>query len=174
MLTAQRLDRRVRPQVRFLLESLESRLVFSAGVGGATAGAVVHHLVADHAHIHQQAHRGERPGHGAPATLPLNVSPALRSLYRDYEKSGGVSGLATNSSGGRPLSVSGTGVIVFIKAAFPPALRSYVPRLQARGLDLIRIVPAYGLAEGKLPIAALPAVSQLAAKVWPAPRSPMR
>jgi hypothetical protein len=57
---------------------------------------------------------------------------------------------------------------VLIKAAFPPALDAFLPRLRADGLHVIRTVPADGLVEGWLPIAALPAVTQLAASVRPA------
>jgi hypothetical protein len=63
---------------------------------------------------------------------------------------------------------------VIIKVAFPPALEAYLPRLQADGLQVIRTLPAFGLAEATLPIAALPAAAQLAAEVWPAPPSSLR
>ena len=57
-----------------------------------------------------------------------------------------------------------------IKVAFPPALGAYLGDLRRDGLQIIRTVPAYGMAEGTLPVAKLPAVAQLAAHVWPAPR----
>ena len=167
MFTTQRRDRRVRRQIRFLLESLDNRLVLSAGAGGAAAEAVVHHPVADHAHAHH-TRRQEVLGHGLPATLPLNVSPELRLLFREYKEQGG-SRSAPSQPGGRPLQVSGTRVAVLLKVAFPPALDAYLPNLRADGLQVIRTVPAYGVVEGRLPIAALPAAAQLAAKVWPAP-----
>jgi hypothetical protein len=165
MFITQRRDRRVRRQTRFLLESLDNRLVLSAGAGGAAAEAVVHHPVAAHTH---HTRRQEVLGHGLPATLPLNVSPELRLLYREYKEQGG-SPSAPRQPGGRPLEVSGTRVAVLIKVAFPPALDAYLPNLRADGLQVIRTVPADGLVEGRLPIAALPAAAQLAAKVWPAP-----
>jgi hypothetical protein len=49
-------------------------------------------------------------------------------------------------------------------------LGAYLRALRADGLQIIRTVPAYGLADGMLPIAALPAAAQVAASVKPAPR----
>ena len=172
MLTTHPRDRRVRRQARFLLESLDDRLVLSGGAGGAAAEAVVQHPGADHAHAHH-TRRQEVLGHGLPATLPLNVSPELRLLFREYKEQGG-SRSAPSQPGGRPLQVSGTRVGVLIKVAFPPALDAYLPRLQADGLQVIRTLPAFGPAEGTLPIAALPAAAELAAEVWPAPPSSLR
>ena len=177
MLTTHRHDRRVRRQTRFLLESLDDRLVLSVGAWSAAAEAVVQHPGANHAQLHQYDHhtrRGKVPGHGSPATLPPNVSPALRSLFREYKEQGGSSRFAPSATTGRPLLINGTKVAVIIKVAFPPALDAYLPRLRADGLQVIRTVPAFGLAEGTLPIAALPAAAQLAAKVWQAPPSSLR
>jgi hypothetical protein len=96
MLTTHPHDRRVRRQARFLLESLDDRLVLSGGAGGAAAEAVVHHPGANYAQLHQYDHhtrRGKVPGHGSPVTLLLSVSPALRSLFREYKEQGGGSRL---------------------------------------------------------------------------------
>jgi hypothetical protein len=164
MFTTQRHDRRVRRQTRFLVESLDDRLVLSGGALSAAADAVVHHAVVEDAQLHQHD-QNNRPrevlGRGLPARLPLNVSRPLRLLFREDEEQGG----------GRSLQINGARVAVIIKVAFPPALDSYLPRLRAQGLDLIRTVPAEGLAEGTLPIASLPATAQLAAKVMPAAES---
>ena len=166
MLSTQRRDRRIRRQARFRLESLDDRLVLSAGAGGAAAEAVVHHPVADDAH---HTRRPDVLGHGAPAVLRADVSPALRSLYREYKDRGRGSRFTPGQSRGRPLQISGTRVAVLIKVAFPPALDAFVTRLRTDGLHLIRTLPDYGMAEGTLPIHALPAAAQLAAHVWPAP-----
>jgi hypothetical protein len=166
MFTTKRPDhRRVRRRTRLLLEPLDDRLVLSGGALSAAAGAVVHHAVAAQLNQHDQHdHPREVLGQGLPATLPPNVSQALRLLYRKDMEQGG----------GRALQINGPRVAVIIKVAFPPALNSYLPRLRARGLHLIRTVPADGLAEGTLSVAALPAIAQLAAKVTPdAESSPM-
>jgi hypothetical protein len=174
MVTTRQHDRRVRRQARFLLESLDDRLVLSAG-GSATAEAVVHHPVANYDHYvqpHVNGHYTRRRkvlGHGSPATLPANVSAALRSLYREYKDQGGGSGSALGLPGGKPLQINGARVAVLIKVAFPPALDAYLPHLRADGLKVIRTSPDYGLAEGMLPVVALPAVAHQAAHVWPAP-----
>ena len=68
------------------------------------------------------------------------------------------------------LPIRGSRVAVQIKVAFPPALGAYLGALRRDGLQIIRTVPAYGMVEGMLPVARLPAVAQLAAHVWPAPR----
>jgi hypothetical protein len=178
MLTTQRHDRRVRRQARFHLESLDDRLVLSAGAGGAAADAVVHFPAPNHADLQHHAHdtrRREVRGHGPHAVPPLNVSPGLRLLYQEYENQGGVNGFTPGPPGGRPLEiVGGRRVAVLIKVAFPPALGAYLRDLRADGLRVIRTLPVYGLAVGTLPIAALPAAAKDAAHIWPAPPRMMR
>jgi hypothetical protein len=158
MLTTQRHDR----QARFLLESLDDRLVLSAG-----AAAVVHHPAANEAH---HTRRPEVLGHEARAMLPANVSAALQSLYREYEDQGGGRHLAPARSGATPLQVSGNRVAVLIKVDFPPAFDAVLRHLRADGLRVIRTTAAYGLVKGTLPIAALPAAEQDSAHIWLAPR----
>jgi hypothetical protein len=171
MLSAQRHDRRARRRAQFLLESLDDRLVLSAGLGGAAAGAVVHHPAANLAH---HTHRPEILGHEVRAELPDNVSAALRSLYREFEDQGGGSRFAPAQSGARPLQVSGTRVAVLIKVAFPSALDPFLRHLRADKLKVINTTPAYGLIDGMLPITKLPAAAQDAASVTPAPRPILR
>jgi hypothetical protein len=89
-------------------------------------------------------------------------------LYREYEGPGGHSRVITSPPVGG-LLISGSRVAVIIKVAFPSALSGYMRDLRADGLQIIRTVPDYGMAEGMLPIAKLPAVAQVAAHVWPAP-----
>ncbi len=137
----------------------------------------MHHPAADHSLLQQNDHQTRRRGvigYGSPATLPLNVAAGLRLLFREYKEQSGGSRFAPSPTTGRPLQIIDTRVAVLIKVAFPPALDSYVPRLRALGLDVIRTIPDYGLVEGTLRIAKLPAAAQLAAKVWPAPPSSLR
>jgi hypothetical protein len=168
MLTNQRHDRRVRRQAEYLLESLDDRLVLSAGARSAAADVVLHDQAANHTHLYRNSRSGEVPGHGSPPVTPANLSIALRSLYREYEDQGGGSHFTPSLPGGRPLLIRGSRVGVLIKVAFPPALGADVRALRADGLQIIRTVPAYGLAEGMLPLAKLPAVAKVAAHVSPA------
>jgi hypothetical protein len=158
MLTTQRHDRRVRRLAGLRLECLDDRLLLSGGARGATAEAVVHYQPASDAHRYHHIRPREVLRDGSPAALPANFSAALRLLYSEYEDQGGDSLLA----------IRGARVAVRIKVAFPPALGAYLRDLRADGLQIIRTVPAYGMAEGTLPVAKLPAVAQLAAHVWPA------
>ena len=168
MLTTQRHDRRVRRQAGLLLESLDDRLLLSWGARGATAEALVHYQPANHAHRYHHISPREVLGDRSPAALPANVSAALRSLYREYEDQVRDSRSTPSLPGDGLLSIRGSRVAVRIKVAFPPALGAYLRDLRADGLQIIRTVPAYGMAEGMLPVAKLPAVAQLAAHVWPA------
>jgi hypothetical protein len=175
MLSTERRDRRARRQARLHLESLEDRLALSAGAGGATAGAVVHHPGAHHAHhahLHRHAHhtrRGEAPGPGSAATPPANVSAALQSLYQEYEGQGGGNHFTPGLPSDRQLQISGTGVAVQLKMAAPGDFNAFLAELQADGLQVSSASPTYGLVEGLLPIAELPAVARVAASVTPAP-----
>jgi hypothetical protein len=167
MLTTQRHDRRVRRQAGLPLESLDHRLLLSWGAGGATAEALVHYQPAHDAHRDHHIGPREVLGDRSPAALPANVSAALQSLYREYEDQ--VRDIrSTPSLHDELLSVRSFRVAVRIKVAFPPALGAYLRDLRADGLQNIRTVPADGLAEGRLPVAKLPAAAQLAAHVWPA------
>jgi hypothetical protein len=168
MLNTQRNGRRVRRQAGFLLESLDDRLLLSWGVRGATAEALAHSQPASHAHRDHHISPREARGLESPAALPANISPALRSLYREYKDRVGDSGSTHSLPGNGFLAIRGFRVAVLIKVAFPPALGAYVRDLRADGLQIIRTIPAYGLAEGTLPVAKLPAIAKLAAHVWPA------
>jgi hypothetical protein len=164
MLTTHRHDRRGRRQAGLLLESLDDRLLLSGGARGATAEAVVHYQPASHARLYHQISPHEVLRDGSPAALPATFSAALRLLYREYE----------DQRGDSLLPIRGSRVAVLIKVAFPPALGAYLGDLRRDGLQIIRTVPAYGMAEGLLPVARLPAIAQLAAHVWPAPPPIMR
>jgi hypothetical protein len=87
-------------------------------------------------------------------------------LYREYEGPGGPT-LVRTSPPVKGLSISGSRVAVAIKVAYPPAMGGfYLSDLRADGLRVFRTVRAYGLAEGTLPIAKLPAITPLVAHVW--------
>jgi len=167
MLNTQRHDRRVRRQAGILLESLDDRLLLSGGAEGATAAAVVHYQPARDAHRDHRISPREVLRDGSPAALSGYFAPALRLLYREYESPGGHSPVIT-SPPVDGLLISGSRVAVAIKVAFPPALGGYyISDLRADGLRVFRTVPAYGVAEGMLPIANLPAITPLVAHVSP-------
>jgi hypothetical protein len=87
-------------------------------------------------------------------------------LYREYEGPGGPNLVKTNPPV-NGLLISGSSVAVAIKVAFPPAMGGYyTSALRADGLRVFRTVRAYGLAEGTIPIAKLPAITPLVAHVW--------
>ncbi len=168
MFTTQRRLRRARRQAGPLLESLDDRRLLSGGAPGAMFEALVHHQPANQPRGNDHIGLREVLSDRSPAPLPGNVSAALRSLYREYEDevvdSRSTPGLAAV---GLP-PISSLRVAVRIKVAFPPALGAYLLELRADGLQVVRTMPAYGMAEGTVPIAKLPAVAQLAAHVWPA------
>ena len=168
MFTTQRHDRRVRRQAGLQLESLDDRLLLSGGARGATIEALVHHEPANQAHGYDHIGMREVLRDQSPAPLPGNVSAALRSLYREYEDQVRDSRSTQGLSGEELPAIGIVRVAVRIKVAFPPALGAYVLDLRADGLQVIRTLPAYGMAEGTVPIDELPAVAQLAAHVWPA------
>jgi hypothetical protein len=184
MLTTRRRDRRTRRQARFHLESLDDRVVLSAGARGAAAEAAVHHEMAGHArhaarHAHHKVHHARHANHGAAgqgpvvhgssATLPANVSAALQSLYQEYENQGGGSSFKPSLPSDRLLQISGTSVGVQLKMASSGDFNTFVSDLQADGLQITSSSATYGLVVGMLPIAELPAASQVAASVTPAP-----
>jgi hypothetical protein len=168
MLTTQRHGRRIRRQTGLLVEPLDDRLLLSWGGRGATAEALVHYQPASHAHRYHHISPHEVLADRAPAAQPANLSAALQSLYREYEDQVRNSRSTPRLPGNGLLSTRGFRVAVRIKAAFPPALGASLRVLRADGLQISRTMPAYGLAEGTLPVAELPAVAQLAAHVWPA------
>jgi hypothetical protein len=167
MLTTQRHDLRVRRRAGLLLECLDDRLLLSWGARGATAEALVQHQPANQTHPDHHISPREALAERSPVALPANVSEPLRSLYRAYEDQVRESQSTPGLSGDGFLSIRDFRVAVRIKVAFPPALGAYLHDLRADGLQIVRTVPAYGLAEGMLPVAKLPAVAQLAAHVWP-------
>ena len=128
------------------MESLDDRVLLSGGAQAATAQVL-----------------GDRP----PSPLPINLSLPLRSVYREHADQVRDSGSTPGQPGDALVSIRGVRVAVRIKVAFPPALDAYVRDLRADGMKVIRIVPNFGLAEGTVPVAKLPAVAQIAAHVWP-------
>ncbi len=151
----------------FTLQSLDDRLLLSWGAAAATAEALVHARPANHVHGDHVISPRDALRDGSPAALPGNVTGELRSLYREYKAEVGDSRSTPSLSGDGLVSNRGFRVAVRIKVAFPPALGAYLRDLRADGMQIIRTVPADGVAEGMLPVAKLPVVAQLAAHVWP-------
>ena len=166
MLNTQRHDLRVRRQAGLHLESLDDRILLASGALGPTAEALVHHQPID-AHTDHPVTSHVVLTDRSPAALPINVSASLRSLYRDYKEQVRVSPSTISLPSNGVVSISGLKVAVRIKVGFPPALGSYLDDLRSDGLQLIRTVPADGVAEGLLPISKLGAVARIAAHVWP-------
>ena len=167
MLTTQRHDRRVRRQAGLLLESLDDRLLLSGGAPGATAEAVcmINRPATrnrDHHISPREVLRGRiarcavgQLSRSTPVALPRVRGPRRR---QPVITSPPVKGLSISRLQSRRANQGGV----------PPRLgRAYLSDLRADGLQVIRTVPAYGLAEGTLPIAKLPAITPLAAHVWP-------
>ena len=148
MLTTQRHDRRVRRQAGLLLESLDDRLLLSWGARARwpRLWCIINRPSTRTAttHISPREVLGDR----SPAALPANVSAALRSLYREYEDQVRDSRSTPSQPGDALLSIRDFRVAVRIKVAFPPALDAYLRDLRADGLQIVRTVPADGLAEG--------------------------
>jgi hypothetical protein len=244
MLTTLRRDRRTRRRADFNLESLDDRLVLSAGGGGAVAEAVGaghaiivhgqdhtqarHHKPAHHHHTHARpAHRGFQPmapgsvtpvmiggsmstsakassatgtramantppvfptthantgssgantgsggtitASGSPDPLPANVAAALQTLYQEYQSSnydGGDSDDFTAPSD-KTLIISGSNVEVSLKIGSGTDFNAALSQLQSDGMQVGSSSSAYGLIQGMLPIAQLPAAAQIAASVTP-------
>lgn len=167
MMVTKRRDRRIRRQTGRSLESLDDRCLLSAAALGATAEALVHDQPADHSHLNNHVNQREVIGDRLPASLPTNVSAPLRSLYRQYADEVRDSRSAAGQPGDALVSVRSFKVAVRIKVAFPPALNAYVRVLRADGMQVVRTVPNFGVVEGTLPVAELPAVAQISAHVWP-------
>jgi hypothetical protein len=180
MSTTQRRDRRICRHARFHLESLDGRLVLSAGAGGAAAEAAVHPQVAHHTrhaahHAHHAAHHarhsnlgaggGVSPAQGPSGPLPANVAAALQSLYQEYESQGGGDHFTPGLPSDRLLQISGTSVAVSLKLGAGSDFNTALAQLQSDGLRVSASSPIYGLIEGLLPIAELPAAAQVAASV---------
>jgi hypothetical protein len=166
MLNAQRHDRRIRRQEGLFLESLDNRLLLSVSAPDPTAAAVAHYQTVNDANRDHRISPREVPRDGSPAGLSLYFARALRLLYREYEGAGGHT-LVDTSPPVKGLLISGSRVAVAVKVAYPPAMGGfYLSDLQADGLRVFRAVRAYGVAEGTLPIANLPAIAPLVAHVW--------
>jgi hypothetical protein len=166
MLNAQRHDRRARRQAGLFLESLDDRLLLSGGTTGTMATPVVHPPPANDANRDHGISPREVARADPPAGLSLYFARPLRLLYREYEGPGGPT-LVETKPPVPGLLISGSRVAVAIKVAYPPALGGfYLSDLEADGFRVSHLMKAYGVAEGTLPIANLPAVTPLVAHVW--------
>jgi hypothetical protein len=113
----------------------------------------------------------ESPGPGSSGTLPANVAAALQSLYQEYESQGGGARFTPSQPSDKLLQIRGTSVAVSLKLASGSNFDTALAQLQADGMEVGASSPIYGLIEGLLPIAELPAAAQVAASVAPASQS---
>jgi hypothetical protein len=99
---------------------------------------------------------------GTTVTLPPNVSSQLQSLYAQYE-----SYLSTNSSGTftptglNMLIIKGNDVGINFQTSDSADFNTILSQLQSDGMQVNSSSSYYGVIEGMLPIAQLPAVAQL-------------
>jgi hypothetical protein len=99
---------------------------------------------------------------GTTGTLAPNVSSPLQSLYAQYE-----SYLSTNSSspfsatGLNMLVIKGNNVGINFETSDSADFNTILGQLQSDGLQIVSSSSTYGVIEGMLPIAQLPAVAQL-------------
>ena len=168
MLTTQRHDRRVRRQAGLLLESLDDRLLLSGGARGATAEALVHHQPANHRAVTTISACARFSGTDRPLRCRATfLQHSDRSTASTRTKSAIAAPRQASPPTGCSPSAASESPCESRWRSPPPWVRTCV-ELRADGLQVIRTMPAYGMAEGTLPIAKLPAVAQLAAHVWPA------
>jgi hypothetical protein len=109
-------------------------------------------------------------GAGTSTTLPANVAAALQSLYQEYESQGGGDSFTPGQPSDKLLVISGTSVGVDLKIGSGADFNTVLSQLQADGLQVSSSSATYGLIDGVLPIAQLPAAAQLAASVTPTSR----
>jgi hypothetical protein len=111
----------------------------------------------------------ESPGPGSSGTLPANVVAALQSLYQEYESQGGGARFTPSQPSDKLLQISGTSVAVSLKLGAGSDFEAALAQLRSDGMQVSASSPTYGLIEGLLPIAVLPAAAQVAASVTTAP-----
>jgi len=97
--------------------------------------------------------------------LPSNVGAALQSLYSEYQSEG--NNFHADESIDQALQISGTSVEVSLKIGSGSDFNAALSQLQSDGLQLSSSSATYGLINGMLPIAQLPAAAQIASSVNP-------
>jgi hypothetical protein len=107
---------------------------------------------------HPVLHPRHKPG----GFLPLNVDAHLRVLYSQYQAyvRSNVQGTFT-PTGVSGLVISGTSVVVRLRAVDTNSFQTYVGRLRTSELKITQLAPRYRTIVGLLPIAKLPAVASL-------------
>jgi hypothetical protein len=109
------------------------------------------------------------PGPASSGPLPANVAAALQSLYQEYESQGGGDTFTPSQPSDKLLQISGTRVAVRLKLGSDSDFNTALAQIQSDGMQVSASSPTYGLIEGLLPIAELPAAAQVAASVTPVP-----
>ncbi len=104
------------------------------------------------------------------STLPSNVDANLQALYSEYESSGGGNNFKPSQASDKILQISGTSVAVSLKIDSPGAYSSAMSKLQADGMQVTASSSTYGLIDGMLPIAELPAAATIASSVNASPK----
>jgi hypothetical protein len=99
------------------------------------------------------------PSGGTTTPLPPNVSAQLQSLYQQFESSGGSSNFTPTGLPG--IVISGSNVGINVHTSDTANFNAILAQLQSDGLQVTNSSAAYGLIEGMLPIAQLPAVAQI-------------
>jgi len=97
--------------------------------------------------------------------LPSNVGAALQSLYSEFKSEG------DNFTAGNPIDksllISGSSVEVSLKIDSGSDFNTALSQLQSDGLQVSSSSATYGVIDGMLPIAQLPAAAQIASSVNP-------
>jgi hypothetical protein len=98
----------------------------------------------------------------SPSPLPPDVSQTLQTIYAEYEAyvSAGSKGPFTPSQS-LFVVINGTDVGIQVHSNNPGDLSAFVAQLQSDGMQVIDSSVKYGIVEGMLPIAQLPAVAGL-------------
>jgi hypothetical protein len=98
------------------------------------------------------------------APLPANVSAPLQAIYQQYQdfKTSGGTGTFT-PTGVNGVVISGTNVGINFHTTDTADFNATLAELQSDGLQVTTSSATYGVIDGMLPIAQLPAVAQISA-----------
>lgn len=102
------------------------------------------------------------------STLPSNVAASLQALYTEYESSSGGNDFKPSLPSDTMLQISGDSVAVSLKIDSSGSFNSAMSTLQSDGMKITASSSTYGLINGMLPIAELPAAASVASSVAPA------
>jgi large repetitive protein len=111
----------------------------------------------------------------SPGPLSANVAASLQSLYVEYESAITAKNVFTPSlPSDKQLQISGDNVVVNLQVGSSTNFSTALSQLEADGMQVTTSSSTYGLIDGTLPIAELPAASQIVASVAAAPPLSMR